>query len=137
MLTWLRTNAALLAVLAIAAGWGAVEHCRAAGLASDLAKARAEVAMRDAALADQEARYEADLALVEDRARIETQRDLEVMLAESERAAADAEARAKAAAALRPIEADERARVRAAERGELADEVNRRIDAGLLPGGER
>ena len=135
MLTWLHRNAALLAVIAIAAGWGAVEHCRAASLANDLAKSRAEVALRDATLADQEARYEADRALAEDRGRIETQRDLEVMLAESERATADAEARAKAAEALRPIEADERARVRAAERGELADEVNRRIGAGLLPGG--
>ena len=135
MLTWLRTNAALLALIALAAGWGAVEHCRASGLADDLAAARAEVALRDAALADQEARHDADRVLAEDRGRIAAERDLEVMLAESERAAADAEARAKAAAALRPIEADERARVKAAERGELADEVNRRIGAGLLPGG--
>ena len=123
-LAWLRGRAVWLAVLAVVAGWALVEHCRADGAARDLAAARAEVAIRDATLADQELRYESELVEASEHARIA-----------AERAAADARAAAEARAQLEVIEQDEVRRRAAAEAGALSNEVNRRIEAGLLPGG--
>lgn len=124
VIDWLRARAVWLALVAIAAGWAGVQQCRADGAARELAAARAEVAIRDATLADQELRYEAELVEASEHARIA-----------AERAAADAAAESEAKARLEPIERDEAARKAAAEDGTQSDEVNRRIDAGLLPGG--
>lgn len=123
-LAWLRGRAVWLAVVAVVAGWATIEHCRADGAARDLAAARAEVAIRDATLADQELRYESELVEAAEHARIA-----------AEQAAADSAAESEAKARLKPIERDEAARKAAAEDGTQSDEVNRRIDAGLLPGG--
>lgn len=135
VLAWLRGHAVLLSVVVAVGGWGLVEHCRAAGLARDLAAARAEVVIRDATLADQAARHEADRALASERAAIAA--DLAAADADAERelAVADAAATAAAQVALAPIARDEQARQAASKSGTLSDEVNRRITAGLLPGG--